>query len=136
MIHAFRRLLIQMGKVLPFLLCFVVLVGYIESFIMAITRKYVIYGSDYIICGNISVQIGSVFEYNYLTVVAMFILSYATETCHWNKLAVLYLFVHLLFKAYIQDIELEETEICILSIINVILSGFLVYKGIKVLKLC
>ena len=123
-----------MGKVLPFLLCFVVFVGYVESFVLAVMNECFVYGSDNIICGRFAMYVGGVFEYNYLTVVSMFIISVAIETCYWNKLAVLYLLLHLVFKAYIQDIELEEDEICILSIINVILSGFLVYKGIKALK--
>lgn len=123
-----------MGKVMPFLLCFVVFIGYVETLIWVIVGHSVVYGNNVVICSYFSIAIGSVFEYNYMTVIAIFILSVAIETCYWNKLAVLYLLFHLVFKTYIQDVELEDTEICILSIINVISSGFLVYKGIKVLK--
>ena len=134
MINRFRRLLIQIGKVMPFILCFVVFIGYVETLVWVIVGHSVVYGNNVVICSYFSIAIGSVFEYNYMTVIAMFILSVAIETCYWNKLACLYLLIHIAFKIYIQDVELDESMVVILSTINVVVSGFLVYKGVKMVK--
>jgi hypothetical protein len=72
---------------------------------------------------------GNFIEYDMFTVVIIFVISYAIETCRWNKLACLYLLIHIIFKAYVQDVELDEAAVVLLSGINIVISGFLVYKA-------
>lgn len=133
MINWFRRLLINAGKSFPFILCFVLFVGYAEIIIRLILCLNQTYGATSVVCSNFSLFIGGYFEYNYLTIVAMIILSISFETCYWNKLAVLYLLLHLIFKNYVQDVVFDETEVYIVSIVNAAISFFLSYKGAEIL---
>jgi hypothetical protein len=80
----------------------------------------------------ISFWLADKFEYDYLTLFATTILSYAVETCVWNKIGILYLAVQLAFKNYIANFELEPTYIYIICLANIIVAGYLTYKGIRI----
>lgn len=60
------------------------------------------------------------------------IISFAVETCLYNKLACLYLLVNLVEKSYF-DFEIEPTTIYIICVLNILVAGFLTWKGIKIL---
>lgn len=125
-----RRLLIRFGKVLPFILCAIVCLQYLES-IYALWQNNYKYFIDYTILNTpISFYIANVFEYDILVVIVTFIISAATETCIYNKISVLYLALQLWLKSYL-DFELEPTTIYIISITNVAISGYLTFKGIQ-----
>lgn len=128
-----RRLLIRLGKSLPFTICFLVLIGYSEGLIAILSKSYVLYDESYVLNTPISFYIGGIFEYDLLIVFVASVISVAVETCYWNKLAILYLALHLAFKGYIKDIELYEETIYAICEINIAISGFFVYKGIKIL---
>ena len=132
MINKARAYLIRVGKVLPFVICFLVCFNYLENIISITFNDYINYG-DYIIPNTpLSFFIGSYFEYNVQMLVVLTILSIAIQTCRWNKLACLYLGINLIEKSYF-DFELDiETKYCI-CIINIIASTYLTYKGIKII---
>jgi len=133
MVNWFRRLLINFGKVLPFVLCFVLLVSYIECCVSLYIEDFMIYKDSITLNTPISFWLADKFEYDYLTLFAMTILSYAVETCMWNKIGILYLVFQLAFKNYIADFELEPTAIYIICLANIIIAGYLTFKGIKIL---
>lgn len=127
-----RRLLINLGKALPFIVCFLVFLSYMEGTCAVLTENY-IYFRDYVLPNKpISFAIGEYFEYDIMSVLVMFIISVAVETCVWNKLAVLYLALHLVLKSYL-DFELEPYAIYAISISQILISGFFVYKGVRIL---
>lgn len=64
--------------------------------------------------------------------VVLVIISFAVETCVYNKLACLYLLVNLIEKSYF-DFELEPTYIYVICLANIVVAGYLTYKGIKIL---
>jgi hypothetical protein len=81
----------------------------------------------------ISFWLADKFEYDYLTLFAMTILSYAVETCLWNKIGIAYLAIQLAFKNYIANFELEPTTIYIICLANILVASYLTIKGIKIL---
>lgn len=132
MVNKFRRLLIRFGKILPFFLCFIVLISYIESFVALYCQDFMSYKDCTILNTPLSFWIAQKFEYDMLTIFAATILSIAIQTCRWNKLACLYLGINLLEKSYF-DFELDIETIYCIYIINIIASTYLTYKGIKII---
>ena len=132
MINQARRLLINIGKMLPFVVCFLVLLNYAESLYAMMTEDYLSYDGFIILNTPIAFYIGSHFEYNIQMLVVLCVISVAIETCIYNKLACLYLGVNLFEKSYF-DFELEPYQIYVIIAVNIIASGFFVYKGVKIL---
>ena len=127
-----RRLLIQIGKTLPFALCFIILLSYTESVIALATENYVEYGETIILNKPISFAIAEYFEYDLLTVAVILIISVAIEVCKWNLLATLYAAIQLTERSFF-DFELEPFMIYAICIANIIVCVFFVYKGVKIL---
>lgn len=130
MIVAARKTLIRVGKMLPFVVCFLVCINYIDSLCSVLFDDYIQYGNINIPNTRLSFFIGQYFEYNIQMLFVLVILSIAIETCVYNKLACAYLGFNLLEKSYL-DFELEPTTIYIICIINIVITSFLCYKGVK-----
>ena len=128
-----RRLLIRFGKTIPFVLSFVVCVSYAECIIAMATDNMVVYEDFAIPYTPVSYKLASIFEYDWMTILATTILSYAVETCVWNKIGIAYLAVQLAFKNYIADFELEPTYIYIICAANILVAGYMTYKGTRIL---
>lgn len=132
----FRRLLIYFGKISPFVICFILFISYVEALYSYATNRFVLY-ADYVFAQKpISHFIAQYFEYDLLTVVICLIIGISVETCAWNRIATLYLAVHLLFKHYIEGVEVEVCTAILICATNAIISLILVYKGIKQTKIC
>lgn len=132
MITTFRRLLIQIGKTLPFVLCGIVFVACFEIAFAVATNDYLLYDGVVILNTPISFFIGHYFEYDLLVCVISLITSIAIQACKWNLWATFYLFFHLAEKSYF-DFELDIWQIYTIAIVNLIVSGYFTYKGIKIL---
>ena len=132
MINKFRRLLIRVGKILPFVICFIVLIGYVESFIALYFNDYILYGNDIILNTKVSFAINKFIEYDIQILVVLVILSIAIQTSNYNKLACIYLGVNLFEKSYF-DFELYPEYIYLICIVNIIVSAFFVWKGLRIL---
>ena len=133
MVNKIRRLLINLGKVLPFILCFVLLIGYSESIISLAFDNYLNYENYLTLNTPLSFWIALKFQYDYLTLFIITIISFAIETCKWNKLAILYLLMQLWEKDYFFTIELYKEYIYLICMINLIVCTFFVFKGITIL---
>lgn len=131
-IHKTRILLIQIGKILPFIVCFIATISYYESIFALCFENYILYDNYSILYKPISFFIGRYFEYNLQTLVVLCVISVAIETCIYNKLACLYLGVNLFEKSYF-DFELDIWQIYTIAIANLIVSGYFTYKGIRIL---
>ena len=130
MINRFRRLLIQVGKVLPFVVCFLVVINCVETVFALATKDFLMYDGIVIPNTRISFFIGHYFEYNLQMLVVLVIISIAIETCIYNKMACAYLGVNLIEKSYF-DFEMDLWPIYIICMANIIISTFLIYKGTK-----
>lgn len=129
-----RVLLIEIGKVLPFLVCAIVMLSYMENLLSLMTHDYVIYKVSLVLNKSFSWTIGSFFEYNLITIVMLYTIGISVETCLMNKIATTYLLLQLGEKSYFSTIELYEEYIYAIVILNIAISGFLLYKGIKQIK--
>lgn len=131
-IYNARVTLIRIGKILPFIICGIVLLSYIETLMALITSNFSLWDNNIIPEDRFSWFIGGYFEYDFITLVIIIIISIAIETCYWNKLSILYLFIQLGEKSYFATIELYEEYIYMITIANIIISGFFVWKGISI----
>lgn len=129
MINSFRRLLIRIGKILPFVLCFIVCISYTES----LYGNIIVYGDISFIETPISFFVAEYFEYDLLSLVVMLTISVAIEKCYWNKLAIIYLCINLYERSYFATTEISEEAALLFAILNIITSGFLAFKGIYLL---
>ena len=128
----FRRLLIRLGKCLPFVLCGAICVSCVEMLIALAIHDFIRYNGTIILNTPISFAIGLYFEYDTLVCVLSFVLSIAISACKWNLWATFYLLVHLMEKSYF-DFELDDWQIYVIAIVNLIVSGYFTYKGVKIL---
>ena len=132
-IHKARVLLIETGKMLPFVVCFVVVISYTECLCSLLMESYAEYENSVVLNKPISWFIGQYFEYNVITLIILLTISVAVETCVWNKLAIVYLAIQLAEKEYFITVELYPEYVYAIVIANIIVSGFFVWKGIKIL---
>lgn len=130
MINSFRRLLIRIGKILPFVLCFIVCISYTES----LYGNIIVYGDISFIETPISFFVAEYFEYDLLSLVVMLTISVAIETCYWNKLAIIYLCINLYERSYFATTEISEEAALLFAILDIITSGFLAFKGLYLLR--
>lgn len=133
MIHYFRVLLIRIAKILPFIICCIVAISYFETLLSVSFDKYAVFCDSLVPYKPVSWYITKIIEYDWTTVIVLIILSVAVETCVWNKLSILYLCANLYEKQYFTD-EMTVFAITIVCLANIVVSAFLVYKGIKMLK--
>ena len=126
-----RHVLVMLAKLLPFALCAIVCVAYIENIASLSIQDYYIGKDGVTLHTPISWWIADLYEYNWYAIILCIVLAIAMSTCIWNRLAVLYLALHLLFKRYIETIELEEYQIYLLCLINILINVILIYKGLK-----
>lgn len=131
MIDTFRRLLIRIGKFLPFVLCGIVFFSYSENVIALYNQDYLYFDRYIVLNTKFSFIIADSFEYDLLTIFAAGVLSNALSTCIYNKLAVLYLLVHLAEKKFFITVELYPEYIYAICVANIIICTFLCYKGLK-----
>lgn len=134
MINKIRRLLIQLGKTLPFVVCFLMCLNYSEMVFSLATSNYLVYDGVVILNTPISFFIGQYFEYNVQMLFVLSVISIAIRTCLYNKLACLYLGINLIEKSYF-DFEIEINTVYVITIINIIVSTWITYKGIKMLTI-
>lgn len=133
LIYKSRVALINIGKVLPFIVCAIVFAGYAETAFSLVTNDYIVWDGNIIPNTPITRFIGLYFEYDIIMLVILLTISVAIETCYWNKLAIVYLCIQLYEKNYFQSMELYTETIYIIAFANIIVSGFFVYKGAKML---
>ena len=129
--HA-RITLIDIGKMLPFIICFVVAISHAECLYALLAEDYVVFQGDVYLNKPISWFLGSFFEYDKQILLIATILSFAVKTCKWNKIAILYLGFQLIEKNYFATHQWDnENKYCIVAAINITICLFLVFKGIK-----
>lgn len=134
-VYKTRVILVNMGKMLPFVLCGMILISYSETLFSLATNDFVEWCGYIIPNTPISWFVGSYFEYDWVTLLALLIMSIAVQTCFWNKLSLLYLFLQLKEKEYLSSIELYPEYIYAICIVNIIVAGYLTLRGINIIML-
>lgn len=133
-VYQSRVLLIRFAKAFPFFLCFLVAISFSETLIALLTDSYANLYGNIVPYKPLSWFIARQYEYGILSVISALALSVAFETCVWNKLCIVYLAFVLWEKYYLIDIELYIEQIYMITFGNIVVSAFLIYKCIKMLK--
>lgn len=130
-IHSFRVVLIRLGKILPFIMCFIVALSYVENVFALAINDYLLYDDMIVPNKPISWFIGQYFEYNFQMLIVLCITSIAIETCFWNKLGCCYLGINLLEKSWFIN-HVYDNEIYItICLANLAIGFLIIYKGVK-----
>lgn len=128
-----RLLLIQIGKTIPFVMCLIACISYIEDINALVANDYIEFQDGIYLNKPISWAIAKCFEYESPTIVVISILSVAIQTCIYNKFACAYLAINLYEKSLFANYEFENNVYYTISIINIMVCTFLCYKGTKIL---
>lgn len=134
MVNFFRKLLIRFGKVIPFILSFVVVVGYCESIfaLMNDTYEECIDGSI-ILYTPISNYIGNIVYIDWFDVFLLYILAVALEYCKYNLRAVHYLLLNLAVRTLVERFYLDWWVVVSLASFMALLGLYCVYGGFKMI---
>lgn len=132
-VYKARVTLIRTAKVFPFILCFIVCISYTESMYALLMKNYCMLDDSITLYKPISWFVGNIFLYEWYAIIMATILSFAMETCWANKASIIYLCVNAWERDYFLTIELYPEYVYAICIANIIVSGFFVWKGIKIL---
>ena len=130
-VHKSRIGLIRFAKVFPFILCSLVTISMCETIVRMMLNDFVYYDNGITPNTPISWIIARHYDFGIYSVLAATYLSISFETCVWNKASDLYLLAFLKQQTFFPTIELEPTTIYIICIINIVITSFLCYKGVK-----
>ena len=134
MVTLFRKILIRSGKVIPFILAFVVLIGYIESTCALITDNYEMYANgDIVLFTPISNYIGNMVYIDWFDVLLLYVLAVALEFCWRNMLAVHYLLLNLAVRTLVEHFYIESGIVVGLASFMALAGLYCVYGGFKIL---
>lgn len=133
MVTLFRKLLIRVGKVIPFVFAFVVALSYIES-IYAVSNEIMIadtYG-DFVYYLHISNYIGNIVYIDWFDVLLLYVLAVALEFCWRNMLAVHYLLLNLAVRMLVEHFYIESDIVVGIAIFMVLAGLYCTYGGITI----
>ena len=134
MVTLFRKILIRSGKVIPFILAFVVVIGYIESTYALITDNYEMYANgDVVLFTPISNYIGNIVYIDWFDVLLLYVLAVALEFCWRNMLAVHYLLLNLAVRTLTEHFYLNLWIVVGLAGFMALAGLYCVYGGLKIL---
>ena len=135
MVTLFRKLLIRVGKVIPFVFAFVVALSYIES-IYAVSNEIMIADTDggFVYYLPISNYIGSIVYIDWFDVLLLYVLAVALEFCWRNMLAVHYLLLNLAVRTLVEHVYIESGIVIGLASFMALAGLYCTYGGIKILS--
>lgn len=135
MVTSARRMLVRTAKLSPFILCFLVLISYVENLYAIFTENYIVY-DDYLIYNTpISFAIAMRMEYDVLLMILATIASMAIEACIYNLLATTYLWLNLYQRYALWEYgAFDDATYLVVIFINIIFLTWITYKGINQLN--
>lgn len=133
-VYKARLFLVRFAKVFPFILCFIVCTSYVESVYALVNENFYAYGNDVVLHKPFSWLISEYFIYNWYTILTATVLSFAMETCWYNKACVVYLCFNAWERVYFITIELYPEYIYAICLANILVAGYLTVKGIMLYK--
>lgn len=134
MTNLFRRLLIRMGKAIPFVFAFIVAFGYCETiYALANGNMIIDIDGDYIYNIPITFFIGNIVYIDWFDVLLLYILAVALEFCKYNMRAVHFLLLNLLVRTLVEHVYIDESIIIALASFMALAGLYCVYGGFKIL---
>ena len=134
MVTLFRKLLIRVGKVIPFVFAFIVVISHIES-IFAILNDDIILDFEGYYTYNVPISnyIGNIVYIDWFDVLLLYVLAVALEFCWRNMLAVHYLLLNLAVRTLVEHFYIESGIVVGLASFMALAGLYCVYGGIKIL---
>lgn len=134
MVTLFRKLLIRVGKVIPFVFAFIVVISHIES-IFAILNDDIVLDFEGYYTYNVPISnyIGNIVYIDWFDVLLLYILAVALEFCLRNMLAVHYLLLNLAVRTLVEHFYIESGIVVGLASFMALAGLYCVYGGIKIL---
>ena len=135
MVTLFRKLLIRVGKVIPFVFAFIVVISHIES-IYAILNDDIILDLEGYYTYNVPISnyIGNIVYIDWFDVLLLYILAIALEFCWRNMLAVHYLLLNMAVRTLVEHVYVEGGIFVGLASFMALCGLYCVYGGIKILS--
>lgn len=128
-----RKTLIRFGKIFPFVLCSVIALSYIENLYAVLAFDIIVVDGIAIYNTPLSFAIGMKFEYDILFSFVASIISVSVEVCKYNLMAIAYIWLNLIERHILFNSDPYDNEIYyVICISNIIASGYLTLKGIKI----
>ena len=132
-VHKARVYLIRFAKVFPFALCFIVLLSLIETLYALYIGDFVLYDGSLTPNTPVAWFIARYYQFGVYSLILALVFAISFETCIYNKASISYLTIFSGQKIYFQSIELYPEYIYLICIINIIISAFFVWKGLRIL---
>ena len=135
MVTLFRKLLVRFGKIIPFVLAFISLVGYVETIYSIITNSTIVDAEENIIYNlPISFFLADIVYIDWLDVLLVWILCVALELCKYSFRCAYLITLNLPFRWLVENYETTDNVIITCSFIMTLLSLLCLYGGVKVIK--
>lgn len=132
-VYKARVYLIRFSKVFPFALCFIVLLSLIETLYALYIGDFVLYDGSLTPNTPIAWFIARYYEFGVYSLILALVFAISFETCIYNKASIGYLTIFSGQQLYFSSIELYPEYIYLICIINIIISAFFVWKGLRIL---
>ena len=134
MVTLFRKLLIRVGKVIPFVFAFIVVISHIES-IFAILNDDIILDLEGYYTYNVPISnyIGSIIYIDWFDVLLLYVLAVALEFCWRNMLAVHYLLLNLAVRTLVEHFYIESGIVVGIASFMALAGLYCVCGGFKIL---
>lgn len=108
----FRKILIRVGKTIPFVLAFIIAIGYGELICSIIYNQTIVSADgDVLYYMPINNYIASIIYIDYFDVLLLYILAIALELCKYNFRCVHYLTLNLAVRTLLERVSLDESTI-------------------------
>ena len=135
MVTLFRKLLIRLGKTIPFVLAFILLVGYVETIYSIITNNTIVDAEENITYNlPISFSLADIVYIDWLDVLLVWILCFALELCKYSFRCAYLITLNLPFRWFVENYQTTDNVIITCSFVMTLLSLLCLYGGIKVIK--
>lgn len=134
MVTLFRKLLIRLGKTIPFVLAFILLVGYVETTYSIITSNMIIDAEENIIYNlPISFFLADIVYIDWLDVLLVWILCVALELCKYSFRCAYLITLNLPFRWLVEHFYIESGIVVGLASFMALAGLYCVYGGFKIL---
>lgn len=134
MVTLFRKILIRLGKIIPFVFAFVVSLSYMES-IYSVSNEIVIADTDdgFVYYLPISNYVGNIVYIDGFDVLLVWILCFALELCKYSFRCAYLITLNLPFRWLVEHFCIESVAIVGLASFMALAGLYCVCGGIKIL---
>lgn len=134
MVTLFRKLLIRLGKTIPFVLAFILLVGYVELIYSIITNNTIVDTEENIIYNMpISFFIADIVYIDWLDVLLVWILCFALELCKYSFRCAYLITLNLPFRWLVEHFYLDWWLVVGIAGFMALCGLYCVYGGFKMI---